>query len=91
MNFFVYILQSLKDGRLYIGQTNNLSERVKRHNDGHVVATRNRRPFELIHMEIFATRAEAVRRESYLKSLKSSKYILENIVVNSDKLGPSGK
>ena len=80
MNFFVYILKSLKDNRLYIGQTNNLEDRIKRHNKGEVAATKNRRPLELIYSEIYNSRSEAMKRERYLKSLKSSKYILENIV-----------
>jgi putative endonuclease len=80
MIFFVYILQSLKDNRFYIGQTNDLEDRIKRHNIGQVCATRNRRPLKIVYTETFATRSEAMRREKYLKSLKSSKYILENII-----------
>ncbi|MBS1539503.1 MAG: GIY-YIG nuclease family protein, partial [Bacteroidetes bacterium] len=34
MDFYVYILQSDKDQSFYIGQTNNLDERLKRHNLG---------------------------------------------------------
>lgn len=70
MPYFVYILRSLKDGRFYIGQTNNISDRIERHNSGQVTATRNRRPLEIVYTETFATRAEAMRREKYLKSLK---------------------
>jgi putative endonuclease len=80
MQYFVYILKSLKDGKLYIGQTNDVDERIKRHNSGRVGVTRNRRPLELIYREIHNSRMEAMRREKYLKSLKSSKYILENII-----------
>ncbi len=80
MKYFVYILQSLKDNRLYIGQTNNLEDRIKRHNNGEVVATKNRRPLDLIYSETYDSRTEAMKRERYLKSLKSSKYIKENII-----------
>jgi putative endonuclease len=80
MSFFVYILKSLGDNKLYIGQTSNIQDRINRHNTGQVAATRNRRPLKIIHIEIFKTRSEAMRREKYLKSLKSSKYIIENIV-----------
>ena len=68
--YFVYILRSLKDSRYYIGQTENLDERFKKHNAGQVISTKNRRPFDLIRREIFATRGEARKRENYLKSLK---------------------
>lgn len=83
MEFFVYILKSLKDEKLYIGQTNNVEKRIIRHNTGQVSSTKNRRPLEIIHIEKFSTRKESMAREKYLKSLKSSQYILENITKSS--------
>ncbi len=71
--FFVYVLLSERDGKFYIGQTNDLSDRMKRHNAGRVPATRYRIPFRLVHSEVFASRSVAVTRERYLKSLKGSK------------------
>ena len=68
--YTVYVLQSQKDNKYYIGQTNDLEDRIARHNSGQVKSTRARKPFVLIHNEIFTTRTEAVSRESYLKSLK---------------------
>ncbi|NWG13301.1 MAG: GIY-YIG nuclease family protein, partial [Acidobacteria bacterium] len=34
MPHYVYILQSLADGRYYIGQTSDLQNRLQRHNAG---------------------------------------------------------
>jgi len=68
--YYVYILKSLIDGKYYIGQTNNLSDRILRHNQGRVIATKYRKPLELVCFEEFKTRSESVKRESYLKSLK---------------------
>ena len=87
MTFFVYILESLKDNKLYIGQTNNLENRIKRHNTGQVSSTKNRRPLKIIHSEIFSTRKESMAREKYLKSLKNNNYILKNTIKNSSNLG----
>ncbi|MFA5961817.1 MAG: GIY-YIG nuclease family protein [Parcubacteria group bacterium] len=70
MTFFVYILKSIKDTRLYIGQTNNLENRLLRHNSGKVTATKNRRPFTVVYKEEYLSRTEAMQREKYLKSLK---------------------
>ncbi len=70
MLFFVYILKSTKDNKFYIGQTNNLEKRLLRHNSGKVTATKNRRPFILVYKEEYKSRAEAMQREKYLKSLK---------------------
>ncbi|EKE22097.1 MAG: hypothetical protein ACD_7C00048G0003 [uncultured bacterium] len=83
MTFFVYILKSLKDEKLYIGQTNNLEKRIIRHNAGQVSSTKNRRPLKIIYSEKFYTRKESMAREKYLKSLKSSEYILNNITDSS--------
>lgn len=70
MYYFVYILRSLKDNKLYIGQTKNLNERIERHNTGRAMATRNRRPLVLVYKEYYPLRVEATKREKYLKSLK---------------------
>ena len=34
MKYFVYIIESLKDGSYYVGSTQNLSEIMERHNQG---------------------------------------------------------
>ena len=61
--FYVYVLLSKKDNKLYTGQTKDLSKRLSEHNSGRVKSTRNRRPFELIHSENFLTRSKARWRE----------------------------
>ncbi len=66
--FFVYILQSLKDRKTYVGQTDNIEKRIKLHNAGLVKSTKHRVPFKLLLLEKFSTRAEAMKRESWWKS-----------------------
>ncbi|MCJ0742719.1 GIY-YIG nuclease family protein [Pedobacter montanisoli] len=73
--FIVYILQSEKSGRFYIGQTEDIAKRLYRHSNGHVTATRNKGPWAVVHTEQFGTREEAIRRELEIKSKKSRKYI----------------
>ncbi len=65
--FLVYILESLKDSTFYIGQTNNLTERLKRHNSGRVKSTKYKSPFRLVYFEEFSSRAEAMSRELEIK------------------------
>ncbi len=72
--FYVYILYSHRDKRLYVGQTNNLEERLKRHTNGNVEATKHRLPISCIHSENFETRSEAMQRELFLKSLWSNRF-----------------
>jgi putative endonuclease len=52
MNYFVYILQSEWDGSYYIGHTNNLEERVSRHNRGRSQYTKAKIPWKLIYREV---------------------------------------
>ena len=73
--YFVYVLNSEKDKKIYIGQKNNLQTRIIRHNYGFVKSTRHRRPLTLIHYEEFESRAEAIRFEKYLKSGSGHAYL----------------
>jgi len=66
--FFVYILRSETSGRLYTGHTANLTQRMGQHEEGLTKSTKNRGPWSLVHCEQFGTRAEAMRRERFLKS-----------------------
>jgi len=66
--FFVYVLRSGVTGRLYVGSTQDVQDRLRRHNEGRSKATRHGAPWVLLHTEAFATRAEAVRREGYYKT-----------------------
>jgi putative endonuclease len=75
MLHYVYILRSLSDGRYYVGTTQNLEERLERHNQGRSKYTRNFRPWELVHFEEYPTRSEAMKREYAIKRRKSQEYI----------------
>lgn len=65
---YVYILFSLKDRGLYIGFTTDLKNRLIKHANGKVTATKFRRPLKLIHYEFFINVKDAKAREKYLKS-----------------------
>lgn len=66
--FYTYILLSLKDRKLYVGYSADLKSRVKYHNDGKVLATKNRHPFELIYYEAFKNQQDATTREKFYKT-----------------------
>lgn len=83
MPYFVYILTSKKDGRLYVGCTHNISKRFQKHKNGLVPATQKRRPLVLIHTEEFTESVEAFERERFLKSLwgaREKKRIFQNYI-----------
>jgi len=86
MFYTVYILYSKKDKRLYVGCTNNMTDRLRRHSNGHVLATKYRRPLVVIHKE-FLPKEEASSRERFLKSLwgvREKKKIKEKFLGNFD-------
>ena len=66
--YYVYILQSLKDNKLYIGKTDDLKSRIKRHDMGLVLATKPRRPLMLIYYEAFQNKTDAGHEELFYKS-----------------------
>lgn len=81
--FVVYILFSEKFNKNYTGYTSNLIERFKSHN---VLETKGYtlkfRPWEVIHVEFFNSKSEAIKREKYLKTgvgREFIKKIIENL------------
>ena len=67
MMFYVYLLKSRKDGRFYLGSTNDLRKRFTAHNAGAVPSTSGRTPFVLVYYEAYAEEHDARMRESQLK------------------------
>lgn len=75
MSYIVYILH-FSDNGLYIGQTNNLSERIKEHTAKNAKAakfSKDHGDFVLVYQEMFASQAEAMRREKQLKGWTRAK------------------
>ena len=66
--YIVYVLRSTSTGKQYTGQTENLQRRLLEHESGLARYSRGRGPWEIVLTEKYATRAEAMRRETFLKS-----------------------
>jgi putative endonuclease len=71
--YYVYILQSLKDKKLYIGYTTDLKRRIKEHKYGGSESTKKRLPFRLVFYEAFILEKDAKRREKYFKTTKGKR------------------
>jgi putative endonuclease len=82
MTFSVYILESLKDGSYYVGSTNNLEDRLKRHNKGRVAYTKPKRPWKLVYSEEYPDRSSAAKREYEIKKHKSREFV-ETLIMRS--------
>ena len=66
--YYVYVLQSIGNKRLYIGSSASPDERLASHHAGRVPSTKSHRPWVRILLEEHPDRDTAVRRERYLKS-----------------------
>lgn len=64
----VYVLQSIKDKRTYIGYTNNFERRLSEHNSGKSKSTKYRAPFKLLFKEQYISVKDAKNREKWWKS-----------------------
>ena len=67
--WYVYILISKKDKKLYIGCTNDLRQRIKLHNEGKVTATKFRRPLMLVYYEAYLINEMLLRERNGLKQV----------------------
>jgi predicted GIY-YIG superfamily endonuclease len=66
---YVYILQSEAEPKhYYVGLTNDLHDRLRRHNGGEVYHTSKLRPWTIKTAIAFPDRERAARFEVYLKS-----------------------
>lgn len=75
IKYYTYILQSKKDKQFYTGYTDDLRDRLKLHNAGKVISTKNRLPVELVYYEASMHQQDATHREKYLKTAWGKRYI----------------
>ena len=84
MSYYVYILQSIKDNKYYIGSTSDVKERLAYHNNGFQRSTRSRTPFKLIYEEEHIDKCAALKREKQIKDYKGGQAfkILLSLLIN---------
>ena len=73
--FYTYVLISKKDGKFYVGYTNDLKVRFEQHYKGLVESTKDRRPLVLIYYEGCLNQEDAIHREKYLKTYHGKMFI----------------
>ncbi len=79
--YYFYILQSLKNKKLYLGFTKDLKKRIQSHNSQSNKASKPHAPFELIYYAAFKNEKDALNCEKYFKTTSGWKRIhrmLEN-------------
>lgn len=76
---YVYVLLSKKDDKLYVGYSNDLIARIRKHNAGKVLATKSRLPLKLVYYEARLDEQEARDREKYLKTGWGRNFIITKL------------
>jgi putative endonuclease len=77
--FYVYIIQSERDKKFYVGYTSDLKKRIEQHDNGYVKSTKDRRPIKLVYYEACINQQDALHREKYLKTTYGKRYIKNRI------------
>ena len=75
MPFVVYIIYSPSLNQYYVGHTENITDRLYRHNHSGSKATKKAKDWVLKYTETFPVRSAAMKREQEIKGKKSRKYI----------------
>lgn len=73
--YYVYIIKSKKNGKLYKGYTEDLKRRLSEHNKKKVKSTKSCVPWKLVYYEAFCFKSDAKREETFLKSGKGRERI----------------
>ena len=72
---YLYVLQSSKSGRYYVGSAIDPDRRLTQHNSNSVKATRNRGPWSRVALLAFADVSTARKAEAFVKRLKSRRIV----------------
>ncbi|MES1222680.1 MAG: GIY-YIG nuclease family protein [Bacteroidota bacterium] len=65
--YYVYILESIKDGDFYKGFTEDYLKRLTEHNSGNSSFTKSKMPWKLIFVQEFEKKHKALVQEKRLK------------------------
>ena len=71
--YYVYILRSIRSGKLYTGFSKNLRNRLAKHKAKGVQTTKRFGKIELVFYEAYKCEGDVRRREKYLKTTKGKR------------------
>ncbi len=82
--YYSYVIYNKERDKIYTGHTNNLEERMLRHNKilknkKSSFTSKQSGNWNLVHKEEFETKEEAMKREKELKSYQGRKFIRDKI------------
>ena len=79
MEWYVYVIRSDVDGRLYKGMTQDVKSRLEIHNRGKVSSTKAYLPWRLVYTEDCKDSTEAREREKFLKSSRGRDFLRDKL------------
>tara|TARA_B100000927_G_scaffold179817_1_gene144842 strand:- start:194 stop:466 length:273 start_codon:yes stop_codon:yes gene_type:complete len=88
MNYYVYLLitKSIKKHISYVGCTNNLNNRLKKHNSSSGAKFTKGRKWKIIYSKKYSSKSKALREEYKLKKdYKKRKIIKQNYLLQNEK------
>src|SRR5213592_635885 len=81
MKCYVYFLYSESRMKYYVGITNDLKERLSRHNSGQSVSTKSGMPWNLFHTIECDNKATAMLLENKIKNRGRGRYLSDNNIL----------
>ena len=79
--FYAYILYSATLGRFYVGQTEDLANRLKEHGQGRGIYTQQTSDWIVVYSEMCISRADAVLLEKKIKARGAGRFLADKGVV----------
>lgn len=73
--YYVYVLESQQNEKLYKGFSSDLKTRIELHNTSKVYSTLKWRPWKLIYYEACLSKTDALKREKFLKSNRGIQFL----------------
>ena len=81
--YYVYLLQSLRNGSLYIGCASDLEKRILEHNQNKSYHTKKYTPWRIVYFEGYISKDDAYNREKKLKLHKQGLRRLKERLLNT--------
>ncbi|MFA5652402.1 MAG: GIY-YIG nuclease family protein [Candidatus Paceibacterota bacterium] len=78
--YYTYVLKSLINNNIYVGSTEDIKNRLFKHNSGKVKSTKAYKPWVLLETREFITRSEAYIHEMFLKSGQQKELLREKYI-----------
>ena len=88
MNYFVYLIGSIKDSKIktYVGYTNNLKNRLTLHNSGKGAKSTRGRAWHLLYYKKYNSKKMAMSEEYVLKKNKKKRKDIKSRFLSTSQL-----